>query len=272
MFYNFCTKKDNFGFKAQFTRISPYITPCLDNSHVSVINRRTQLMKKMMRLAAVVLAAMGMASCGSNTCKTNGTSTTTTPAPTAATLTAAFTSPAKMSYSNMRPNYNYYLTTFTFQTLELYSDNTAIFTISASTFSAVVLPEEGNAATANERNNYIAKFYAPFTSEVDDLDEDTVHYTLTAPTRIVVEYDSKYYIDTDNWTDNMKEKSKSQKTEYDQATGQQKVTGETVYSTGAEYLAAYQYKGKVTFTSSTANSSIEYVDDIEFVTALGSAQ
>lgn len=230
-------------------------------------------MKKMMRLAAVVLAAMGMASCGSNTCKTNGTSApATTEKAEAAKLTAAFTSPAKMTYMNARPTYNYYLTTFTFQTLELYSDNTAIFTISASTFSGIILPEEGNAASANERNNYIAKFYAPYTSEVNEVDDDTVDYTLSAPTRMVVEYDSKYYIDTDNWTETMKEKSKSQKTEYDQATGQQKVTGETVYNTGAEYLAAYKYKGDITFVSATSTSSIEYLDNIEFVTALGSAQ
>ncbi len=222
----------------------------------------------MLRLAVGLLSTISLASCGSTTCSTNDTGAQPNTPAAVATLTAAFTSPAKMTYSNMRPNYNYYTTNFTFQTLELYSDNTAIFTISSSTFSAVILPEEGNAATANERNNYLAKFYAPFTSEVDELDEDTVHYTLT---RMVVEYDSKYYIDTDNWTDNMKEKSKESKTEYDAATGQQKVTGETTFNTGAEYLNAYKYKGDITFTSSTKNSSIEYLENIEFDHTLSAA-
>lgn len=226
-------------------------------------------MKKMLRLAVGLLATISLASCGSSTCKESENNTATSA--TVSKLTAAFSSPAKMSYSNMRPNYNYYTTTFTFQTLELYSDNTAIFTISTSTFSAVVLPEEGSAATANERNNYLAKFYAPYTSKVDELDEDTVLYTLTAPTRMVVEYDSQYYIDTENWTDNMKEKSKDQKSEYDEATGQQKVTGETVYNTGAEYLAAHKYKGDIILTSSSKNSSIEYLSTIEFETSLSAA-
>lgn len=225
-------------------------------------------MKKMLKLAVGLLATIGLASCGSNNCTENNSGDQTS---TAKTLTAAFTSPAQMTYSNMRPSYNYYITNFTFQTLELYSDNTAIFTISSSTFSAVILPEEGNAATANERNNYLAKFYAPFTSEVDELDDDTVHYTLGTPTRMVVEYDSKYYVDTDNWTEVMKEKSKTEKKEYDTATGEQKVTGEITYNTGAEYLEAYKYKKDITFTSSTKNSSIEYLSKIEFVNSLATA-
>lgn len=227
-------------------------------------------MKKMMRLAVGMIAALSLASCGGekNTGNTgdNGNTVAKT-----AMMTAAFTSPAKMSYSNARPNYNYYLTNFTFQTLELYSDNTAIFTISSSSFSAIILPEEGNAATANERNNYLAKFYAPFTSEVDDLDEDAVSYTLGAPTRMVLEYDSMYYVDTDNWTENMKNKAVDKKTEYDAATGQSKVTGVTKYETGGEYLAAHKYKGNLTFHSSVQNCSIEYNSDIEFDIALGSA-
>lgn len=225
-------------------------------------------MKKMLKLAVGLLATIGLASCGSTNCTENNSGNQ---AATSATLTAAFTSNAKMTYSNIRPNYNYYTTNFSFQTLELYSDNTAVFTISSSTFSAVILPEEGNASSGNERNNYLAKFYAPFTSEVDELDDDTVHYTLSAPTRMVVEYDAKYYVDTDNWTEAMKEKSKTEKKEYDATTGQQKVTGEITYNTGAEYIEAYKYKGDITFTSSTKNCSIEYLDTIEFVNSLTAA-
>ena len=228
-------------------------------------------MKKMMRLAVGMIAALSLASCGGEKNTGNTGDTGNTVAKTA-TMTAAFTSPAKMNYMNARPNYNYYTTTFAFQTLELYSDNTAVFTISCSTFSAVILPEDGSAATANERNNYLVKFYAPFTSKVDsDLDEDAVDYTLSAPTRMVLEYDSMYYVDTDNWTENMKNKAVDKKTEYDAATGQSKVTGETKYETGAEYLAAHKYKGDITFHSSIQNCSIEYNSDIKFDISLGSA-
>ena len=44
--------------------------------------------------------------------------------PTDVTLTGAYISPAVLQYQNMRPTNNYYVTTFSFETIQLYSDNT----------------------------------------------------------------------------------------------------------------------------------------------------
>ena len=71
-------------------------------------------------LRALVLAAsvVSLASCGSKNCTpAGGTSGATTDNAKVEekTLTKAFSSPAKVTYNNRRPTYNYYLTTFTFE-------------------------------------------------------------------------------------------------------------------------------------------------------------
>ncbi len=38
--------------------------------------------------------------------------------PVSVTLTGAYASPAVLQYQNMRPSYNYYLTTFSFETIK----------------------------------------------------------------------------------------------------------------------------------------------------------
>ena len=53
-----------------------------------------------------------------------------------AKTTGIYLSPAQLSYSNMRPQYNYYLTTFTQQELTLMDDNTFCLIVSSSCFSA----------------------------------------------------------------------------------------------------------------------------------------
>ncbi|MCI7788094.1 MAG: hypothetical protein MR518_01130, partial [Mollicutes bacterium] len=119
-------------------------------------------------LRALVLAAsvVSLASCGSKNCTpAGGTSGATTDNAKVEekTLTKAFSSPAKVTYNNRRPTYNYYLTTFTFETLEVFSDSSYAFSVSSSTFSALILPEEGNAVQGNERDNSLVTYYGSFT-------------------------------------------------------------------------------------------------------------
>src|SRR5699024_8337078 len=40
-------------------------------------------------------------------------------------------------------------------------------------------------------------------SQVNDLDEDLLDVTLSTPTRVVRSYDQTYWLDTDNWNDDM---------------------------------------------------------------------
>ena len=120
-----------------------------------------------------------------------------------AKTTGIYLSPAQLSYTNMRPQYNYYLTTFTQQELTLMDDNTFCLIISSSCFSALELAESTNDAKGNERTNYITKVYGECTSKPNDLDEDLVDVTLGKITRVVKSYDQTYYVDTANWNDTM---------------------------------------------------------------------
>lgn len=120
-----------------------------------------------------------------------------------AKVTGMYLSPAKLSYQNMRPQYNYYLTTFAHQELTILDDNTYCLIVSESTFSALELAESTNDAKGNERTNSIIKYYGTYTSKVNDLDEDLLDITLSAPTRVVMTNDQTYWLDTDNWTEAM---------------------------------------------------------------------
>lgn len=146
-------------------------------------------MKKLMSvILTVVLVACLFAACGASG---------------SAKVTGMFLSPAKLSYANMRPQYNYYLTTFAHQELTIMEDNTYCLIVSESTFSALELAESTNDAKGNERNNAVMKYYGTYTSKVNDLDEDLLDITLSAPTRIVVTNDQTYWLDTDCWTEAM---------------------------------------------------------------------
>jgi ABC-type Fe3+-hydroxamate transport system substrate-binding protein len=197
-------------------------------------------MNKFLRLTLISLSSIALVGCGGttsgNTSAEGASTQTSAEVVDTPTLTGSYLSPAQLGYSNMRPTYNYYLTTFAFQNLETYSDNTYCLTLSSSTFSAVILPEEGNDATGNERNNSLVKYYGAFTSTVDDLDDDTVYYHLSEPSRIVGSDDTLFFYDTANWTDDMKEKTADVTYKYDAETGSQKATGKKEYATGAEYL------------------------------------
>ena len=149
-------------------------------------------MKKYTKLVTLFLAAamaLSLAACSSGKA--------------AGKITGIYLSPAQLSYINMRPEYNYYLTTFTQQEITLMDDNTYCLEVSAATFSALELAESTSDAKGNERENSITKFYGTYTSQVNDLDEDLLDVTLAAPTRVVRSFDQLYWADTDNWSEAM---------------------------------------------------------------------
>lgn len=151
-------------------------------------------MKKHSKLAAFALAAamaLTLAACGGGGKASAGK------------VTGVYLSPASLSYANMRPQYNYYLTTFAQQEITLMDDNTYCLVVSSSTFSALELAESTNDAKGNERENYVTKFYGAYTSQANDLDEDLLDVKLSAPTRVVRSFDQLYWADTGNWNDAM---------------------------------------------------------------------
>ena len=213
-------------------------------------------MNKILRLSLISLSSFALVGCGPTATESSTPEGGVVVAP---TLTNSFLSSAHLSYSNMRPTYNYYLTTFAFENLETYSDNTYCLTLSSSTFSAVILPEEGNDATGNERENSLVKYYGAFSESVDDLDEDTIYYHLSEPSRIVGSDDSLFFFDTANWTEEMKEHTADVTYEYNAETGAQTVTGKKEYATGQEYLAAKKF-APVKLTTAKKTSTLEFVD------------
>ena len=115
--------------------------------------------------------------------------------PTDVTLTGAYISPAVLQYQNSRPAYNYYLTTFSFETIQLYSDNTYCLTLDSSCYSGLVLPDSGNDATGSARESSVTRYYGTCTQKTNELDEDTLDVSLATPTRIVRNFNSNYYVD-----------------------------------------------------------------------------
>ena len=163
-------------------------------------------------------AIMGLCACGSQEASVSSITTSSSPAESssvtskgdeikAANLVQAFSSPAVFAYNNMRPAYNYYTTTFAFETLDLYDDNTYQFNIVSMTFSGVVLPEEGNDGSGNERENSVTRYYGTYTAEEDELDEDILNIELASPGRVVVFNDASEFYDTANWTATMSKKA-----------------------------------------------------------------
>lgn len=155
-----------------------------------------------------------------------------------AKTTGIYLSPAQLSYNNMRPQYNYYLTTFTQQELTLMDDNTFCLIISSSCFSALELAESTSDAKGNERTNYITKIYGECTSKTNDLDEDLLDVTLGKITRVVKSYDQTYYVDTANWNDTMG-KAVQPPVGIDENTGAPIYDENAKPVTAEEYLATY---------------------------------
>lgn len=190
-------------------------------------------MKKLLSIIlAVAMVAVLLAGCGGSAASGN------------AKTVGVYLSPAQLSYSNMRPQYNYYLTTFTQQEITLLDDNTYVAIVSASTFSALELAESTNDAKGNERTNSIVKFYGTYTSQVNDLDEDLLDVVLSAPTRVVESYDQTYWLDTDNWNDDMGKKVVP-------PTGVDQNTGAPIYDPDAQPWTAAQFLESLSFTGAS---------------------
>ncbi len=190
-------------------------------------------MKKLLSIIlAVAMVAVLLAGCGGSAASGN------------AKTVGVYLSPAELSYSNMRPQYNYYLTTFTQQEITLLDDNTYVAIVSASTFSALELAESTNDAKGNERTNSIVKFYGTYTSQVNDLDEDLLDVVLSAPTRVVESYDQTYWLDTDNWNDDMGKKVVP-------PTGVDQNTGAPIYDPDAQPWTAAQFLESLSFTGAS---------------------
>ncbi len=209
-------------------------------------------MKKHMKLVTLFLAgAMALSLAACNGGGGGGSSAS-------GKVTGVYLSPANLSYQNMRPQYNYYLTTFTQQEITLMDNNTYCLVLSSSTFSALELAESTNDAKGNERENSITKFYGTYTSQVNDLDEDLLDVTLAAPTRVVRSFDQLYWVDTDNWSDAMGKAVIPAQTDPN--------TGAPIVDENAEPWTAQQFLESVAFpeTSVQVNvktSSFDYTAD-----------
>ena len=201
-------------------------------------------MKKLLLLAVPMM--LGIVSCGTSTPtssapKSNDAAGSSAAAPVsedsqaeakAAKLTQGFSSPAQFAYMNARPQYNYYTTTFVFETLDLFDDNTYQFNVISMTFSGVVLPEEGSDGSGNERENSVVRYYGTYTSAEDELDPEILSVSLADPSRIVAFSDAAAFYDTANWTDAMS-KAAGSHIEYDENYQQHLVEGE---KSAADYL------------------------------------
>lgn len=159
--------------------------------------------------------------------------------PTDVTLTGAYISPAVLQYQNMRPANNYYLTTFSFETIQLYSDNTYCLTLDSSCFSGVVLPDVGNDATGSARESYVTRYYGTCTQKTNELDEDTLDVSLATPTRIVRNFNSNYYVDSEN---------------FHPVTGKGAYMNVVTYETKEDFMKALAFKPVNVSVSKTAAS------------------
>ena len=213
---------------------------------------------KKLTLIPVLAAAALLASCGGNNNANCPVDSSAASKAAEATISHRFISPSVMTYSNFRPTYNYYLVTFAFETLDLYDDNTYELCVSSATFSAMVLPEEGNNASGNENSNSLLRYSGTYTATVDDLDDTSLNISLGACTRIYGVSDEKGDIDTDHWTEDMKKKNADVQYTYDPETEQRVESGRVEYATGAEYLAVHKMKAAST-VGNISNGNLEYI-------------
>ncbi|MDD6241074.1 MAG: hypothetical protein PUA93_05805 [Eubacteriales bacterium] len=189
------------------------------------------------------------ASTSSSTPISDSTTSSSKPETEKKTLKGLYISPSKMSYRNMRPTYNYYITTFAGEEIELYSDNTYQLNYYSSTFSALTLPEEGNDAIGNERENFVQTFYGTYESKTDELDEDSLDLTLNVPNRLTMTYDSTYFVDTARWDDAAKTN-----------TAVKNQAGEVTksYDTASDYLKTKAFNKKENILLNQKTHSFDY--------------
>jgi hypothetical protein len=205
---------------------------------------------KAMAFATLALASLSLSACG---------------AAKEAKIKGIYLSPAVMSYSNMRPQYNYYLTTFTQEELTLFDNNTYCLIVSSSQFSAVVLDENTNDFSGNERANYLYKFYGECTSAVNDIDEDLLDVTLKSVSRYVASYDQQYWLDTDNWTEEMGKKVIPPKG-IDTTTGQPIPDEDAAPWSAKQYLDSKQFASEVEIQVNVKIYSFDFAQ-LKFVEA-----
>lgn len=165
-------------------------------------------------------------------------------------LKGAYISPANLTYNNLRPTYNYYMTIFTEDYIETYDDGTYCASIISSTFSGLYLPEEGNDATGSDRANYIQNFYGKYDSKTNELDETMIDVTLKSPSKSTLTYDAAYFIDSANWTEEMSSATATT----DRTTGEKTI----IYKTGDDYLNAVKFADKE-ISLTTTTSSFDYI-------------
>ena len=218
---------------------------------------------KNIKTAALLAGVALLASCGGNTngsCEPQGSGSQ---ASSEVAVKYQLLSPGKMTYQNNRPTYNYYVTTFTQEFLTIFEDNTYALTVSIVSFSAVILPETGNDATANERTNSLVTYYGTCTYEFDEFVDTDLVIQLSASTGMSGNVDDKGYFDTFHWTERMKENTKVEEKKLNEETMQLEPTGNyTYFNTGAEFTAKYGLE------AIEAHGSI-YDDSLEFVAVKG---
>ena len=197
--------------------------------------------KFMLVLAAVMVAVMILACAGA--AKSSGS----------ALIKGVYLSPAKADYSNMRPTYNFYLYNYTQSELTLYEDGTYMIIVSDATFSAVVLDESTNEHSENERTNAITKLFGTYTAAPNDLDDDLTDVTLAAPTRAIRSFDQQYWVDTDNWTDEMGKVVADKQADETGA-----IVGYGDPLTAAQYLAKIAFTGEKTIQVNEKLSSFDF--------------
>lgn len=165
-------------------------------------------------------------------------------------ITGSYMSNASLGYTNTRPTYNYYVTTMNQQVLDLLDSTHYCFSIYSTSYSGLVLPEEGNGAQGNERANYVLSFYGTYTKTANELDDSMSDISLSAPSRVTMNYDGIYYVDSDNWDDAAKTH-----TQFTDTTTQEVKQ----YASGSEYLNSFNTKAtSIAVTEGTAN--FDYVD------------
>ena len=165
-------------------------------------------------------------------------------------ITGSYMSNASLGYTNTRPTYNYYVTIMNQQVLDLLDSTHYCFSIYSTSYSGLVLPEEGNDAQGNERKNYVLSFYGTYTKTANELDDSMSDISLSAPSRVTLNYDGVYYVDSDNWDDAAKTH-----TQFKDNTTQE----DKQYASGSEYLNSFNTKAtSITVTEGTAN--FDFVD------------
>lgn len=198
-------------------------------------------------ILATVILVCALASCGSS----GGNA-----AP--AKVVNMFLTQAQLTYQNMRPEFNYYLTNYAMEELTLLDDNTYCLQLMSATFSALELSENTNDAKGNERMNQVVKLYGTYTSKPNEFDEYYLDVSLSAPTRAVTCYDQTYWLDTDNWTEEMGLRVRPA-TSYDETTGNPVVDPNSPAVTAEQYLAAITFQG-ADIQANKKSASFDYID------------